>query len=50
MPKMKCQKDGKEGLKYSHGGTCYTGKDKEKKVNKQIAAMYASGYKGDKKK
>lgn len=46
MPKVKCKSKGKAGLKYGKSGKCYTGKNKESKVNRQIRAMYASGYRG----
>ncbi len=46
MPKAVCRVQGRAGLTYGKKGKCYTGKDKEKKVNRQIAAMRANGYKG----
>lgn len=50
MPFKKCSNNGKSGVKYGDSGTCYTGKDAKKKAQKQAAAMYASGYKGKRKK
>lgn len=42
MPKMKCKDKGKEGMKYGSTGKCYTGRDKEEKMNTQRKAIKAS--------
>ena len=42
MPIMPCQKNGKKGKKWGKSGKCYTGKDKDKKVDKQRKAIKAN--------
>lgn len=50
MPLKKCSSGGKSGTKYGDSGKCYTGKSGKAMAIKQMKAMYASGYKGSKKK
>ena len=42
MPTKKCTKNGKSGLKWGDQGKCYTGQDKEKKVDAQRKAIKSS--------
>ena len=42
MPIVDCIKNGKPGRKYGKDGTCYTGKDAQKKARKQTAAIHLS--------
>lgn len=42
MPMMKCQMNGKPGIKWGEHGKCYTGPDKEAKASDQRAAIEAS--------
>lgn len=48
MPIMKCQVNGRPGLKWGSSGTCYVGPDAEQKALRQAAAAHASGHIGDK--
>lgn len=38
----------KGGYKFGKSGKLYKGKGTKRKVQKQVRAIYASGYKGDK--
>ena len=49
MPKMSCTKDGKSGKKYGESGACYTGADKDAKVEAQRRAIKASQHNAVKK-
>ena len=50
MPKKRCTRDGKPGLKWGDQGKCYTGVDKEKKVDQQRKAIKASQARAKKKR
>jgi len=49
MPKMSCSKGGKSGVKYGESGACYTGSDKDEKMNAQRRAIKASKHNALKK-
>lgn len=42
MPEKPCTKNGKKGVKWGSRGTCYTGKDKRKKMDAQRKAIEAN--------
>ena len=44
MPKQQCKDNGKTGVKWGNKGKCYTGKNKETKMNQQRKAIEASKY------
>jgi hypothetical protein len=44
MPKKRCTKNGKSGTKWGDEGTCYTGKNKDAKVEAQRKAIEASKH------
>ena len=42
MPEKDCTKNGKRGKKWGNKGKCYTGKNKQAKVNQQRKAIEAN--------
>lgn len=50
MPVHKVTKDGKTGYKWGTSGKAYFGSGAKEKAQQQARAIYASGYKKDKKK
>ena len=44
MPKQSCTVNGKRGIKWGNSGKCYTGANKETKMNQQRKAIEASKY------
>jgi hypothetical protein len=49
MPKQRCRKNGKPGIKWGKGGACYTGANKEAKMDAQRKAIESSKHRRGKK-
>ena len=50
MPIKKTTVAGKPAVKFGEHGKAYTGPQAKANAEKQMRAMFANGYKGDKKK
>jgi hypothetical protein len=42
MPEKRCKVNGKSGVKFGNSGKCYTGPNKNAKMNKQRKAIKAN--------